>query len=171
MTKPYINEKVLNAVRCYHWRRHHRQKCRNSTKQWNEKHPERRKKIANKWARNNKQKRKESLDNWRKKNPDKVKAQQKRTQKRRYQRRYHYQQRKGIVVAVTCLVCNDLVIGQRWGEKLYCPDCKKKACRKIPRSIIEQLTMHPSFSEMSRELKIWKTIKELREAKKYSMPI
>jgi len=171
MTKPYVDEKVLNAVRCYHWRRRHRKEYNKQIRQWNEKHPERRKEIARTWARKNKENRKEYLQDWRKSNPGKVQAQRKRRRSRQRHRRYHYEVRRGIVVAVTCIICQELVLGQRWGEKMYCKDCKRKVDRKIPRSIIQRLAMHPSFHEMTLELKAWKTIKEMRETRKYSMPI
>jgi hypothetical protein len=75
--------------------------------------------------------------------------------------------RNGIVVAVTCIICEELVLGQRWGEKLYCERCVKKVQRKVPRSVIMDLANHPSFSELPRDLKAWKTIMEIRRENKH----
>ena len=77
-----------------------------------------------------------------------------------------YRDNKEIVVAVTCVFCDDIVPG-RIGKKV-CNDCSMKWGRKTPAKIMDTLTMHPSFTPMSKEILIWKRIVDYRNDGIYS---
>jgi len=71
-----------------------------------------------------------------------------------------YVNNKEIVVAVTCIFCDDIIIGKR-GKKL-CRSCQTKWAMKIPRHIMETLEQFPSFHRMPKDLLAWHRIHRLR---------
>jgi len=66
-----------------------------------------------------------------------------------------------VVVAVTCIVCDDVIIGN--GGKKICDECKPKWERTIPNYICEQLNQHGSFQELPKDLLAWKHIMDFRK--------
>jgi len=65
------------------------------------------------------------------------------------------------IVAVTCIFCDDIIPGN--GGKLICESCKSKWGRKTPATVEFALSSHPSFTEMPKDLLIWKKIIELKK--------
>ena len=172
MTKQVIDEKVLNAVRCRRYRRKHRKEYNKKMRDWSHAHPERKKEIVKKWCDNNKEQRKIALQKWRKDNPDKLRKQRLRIKNKRRAHRYHYQMRKGVTVAVTCIVCESIILTkiQKGRRPAYCDGCRKKMAYCTPKKAIYDINNHPSFKPMDNDLLAWKRITEIRKKKLGELP-
>lgn len=72
-----------------------------------------------------------------------------------------YDDTKEIVVAVSCIFCDDIIPGT--GGKRICRDCLTRWGRKTPRSVLHTVLSHSSFEHYPRELLSWKRIIFLRE--------
>ena len=66
-----------------------------------------------------------------------------------------------VVVAVTCVICDDIIIG-RAGKK-FCASCKSKWDDPVPKYVLEQLRIRNSFEKIPEELVAWKRIVDLRK--------
>lgn len=67
-----------------------------------------------------------------------------------------------IVVAVSCIFCDEVVPGK--GGKRLCDACYYKWMRKIPLRVLCDIGNHPSFQEFPSELLVWKRIVDMRDA-------
>lgn len=71
-----------------------------------------------------------------------------------------YDNNKEIIVAVTCIFCEEIILGGA-GKKV-CNECMEKWSRAVPRWVVEALRIRSSFHHLKKELRIWKHIIELR---------
>ncbi len=72
-----------------------------------------------------------------------------------------------VVVAVTCVICGDIVIGN--GGRRLCHCCKTKWERTIPLYVYETITQWASFEQMPKDILAWKRIMDFRK-EGYSLP-
>jgi hypothetical protein len=78
-----------------------------------------------------------------------------------------YRNNVEIVVAVTCIFCEDIILGH--GGKKICPDCSSKWRRYIPQEILETLKSWSSFSQLPRDLLAWNRIIRYRKQGIYTL--
>lgn len=72
-----------------------------------------------------------------------------------------YRNNMDFVVAVTCVFCEEIVLGH--GGRRLCDDCMVKWERRPPSWVVFGLSSNPSFMEMPRDLLVWKRIVDLRK--------
>jgi hypothetical protein len=78
-----------------------------------------------------------------------------------------YRNNTEIVVAVTCIFCDEIILGH--SGKRICPDCYLKWSRKIPQKIQEILASWSSFKFLPRDLLAWRRIMYYRDGGIYSL--
>jgi hypothetical protein len=78
-----------------------------------------------------------------------------------------YRNNMEIVVAVTCIFCDNIILGR--GSKRICHDCYLKWGRQIPRKIRETLTSWPSFKLLPPDLLAWRRIEYYRKRGIYTL--
>jgi len=78
-----------------------------------------------------------------------------------------YQNNAEIVVAVTCIFCDEIIPG-RTGKRV-CRDCMMKWCRVTPQKIRDILASWPSFTLLPKDLLAWRRIMHYRNKGIYSL--
>jgi hypothetical protein len=78
-----------------------------------------------------------------------------------------YRRNTEFVVAVTCIFCDEIILGHR-GKKV-CPDCQKKWCRQIPQAVSDTLAKWYSFKLLPPDLRAWKRIQYHRKQGIYTL--
>lgn len=155
------HNKVLSNRRNKKYRRKHRKELRLRSEKYRDLYPERIKKACDKWRKNHPEDARNNLERWRKHNPVKRSLQAHRYYMKKKHKMYTWEVRKGVVVAVTCIYCEELILTNR-PQRKFCVGCKHKRYRAVPRYVRDAIEHHPSFTPMSEDLRIWKRIIYLR---------
>jgi RNA polymerase-binding transcription factor DksA len=78
-----------------------------------------------------------------------------------------YRNNKELIVAVTCILCDDIIPGH--GGKKICHRCSQKWGRRVPRFVKESLAAMSSFNDIPKDIIVWKRIIDLRNQGIYSL--